>query len=98
MLSFASTGSVQGDQFNYFRRSALLSQNRLYDPSIALRSDPDIYDKVLRDPVIAHAIRFRKFLVAGSNWSIEPASEDEDDKKLGAIVEKLIRKAAGFST
>ena len=54
---------------------ALFSRDWVYDPSYALAQDAEIYTKVLRDPVAAHAIRFRKHLVAGVEWHLEPASD-----------------------
>lgn len=66
------------------------------DPSYALASDLEVYSKVLRDPVAAHAIRYRKHLVAGSEWTVQPASESPSDQLAAKIVEDMLHALRGF--
>lgn len=67
------------------------------DPSFALKSDATIYEKVLRDPVTAHAIRFRKHLVAGAEVRVEGASDRPEDQAAAAVVEELLGNVMGFT-
>lgn len=70
---------------------------RVYDPDYALLNEPDIFEIVLRDPVIAHAVNLRLHGVAARRWRVLPASEREDDKKLAAIVEEGMGHIDGFT-
>lgn len=70
---------------------------RVYDPDYALLNEPDIFEIVLRDPVIAHAINLRLHGVAARRWRVLPASDREDDKKLAAIVEEGLGYIDGFT-
>lgn len=54
---------------------ALRRAGYLQDPDYSLSQDPDAIDKMMRDPVINFAVNFRKRLVAGRDWSLEPVSE-----------------------
>lgn len=71
--------------------SATLWHDWVYDPDFALAQDPDIYAKIIRDPVAAHAMRYRKALAAGLEWTIVPGGEQEEDKALAGIVEELMQ-------
>ena len=77
--------------------NALTARDWVYDPSFALSSDAEIYSKVMRDPVAAHAIRFRKHLVAGVDWRIEPASEEPNDIAAARILEDILERMSGFT-
>jgi len=76
----------------------LSTKHWIHDPSYALGQDPDVYSKVVRDPVVAHALRFRKHLAAGREWRVEPATEESDaDAKAAEIVYDLLSKIHGFT-
>lgn len=77
--------------------NALTGTHWIHDPSYALGQDPDVYEKVTRDPVVAHAIRFRKHLAAGRDWRIEPASDEPQDVRAAEIVRALVLKVQGFT-
>ncbi len=64
----------------------------VYDPSIALLNDPDIYRKMREDPIIAQAIDYRTRAVAQKEWQLAPASEDPRDVYLAAFLEWVARK------
>jgi len=75
----------QGSQSAYTRyvnalSDAIKNRDWVYDPSFALQSDRQIYEKILRDPVAAHAIRFRKHLVAAAEVRVVSASERPEDE------------------
>lgn len=42
------------------------------DPSVWLARDPEVEEKMLRDADIAHAVGFRRHLIAGQRWSLQP--------------------------
>ena len=77
--------------------NAIRHRDWIYDPDYALSSDSSVYEKIMRDPVTAHAIRFRKHMVAGAEWRIEPASDEEADKRAAEIVEEAIKKIGNFT-
>ena len=76
---------------------AITARDWISDPSFALTSDSAIYDKILRDPVAAHAIRFRRHLVAGAEVRVSPASDRPEDHAAAAIVESLVEQIHGFT-
>jgi len=92
----------QGSQSAYTRyvnalSDAIKNRDWVYDPSFALQSDRQIYEKILRDPVAAHAIRFRKHLVAAAEVRVVSASERPEDEAAAKICEDLLRKISGFT-
>ncbi len=76
---------------------AIKNRDWVYDPSFALHSDQSIYEKVLRDPVTAHAILFRKHLIAGATVRVVPASERLADEAAAGIVEDILKQVSGFT-
>ena len=48
---------------------------QIYDPSLWLLRDPDAEEKMLRDADIAHAVGFRRHLIAGRQWKLTPRNE-----------------------
>lgn len=89
-------GSLNSDLYPWALLSAY-QQQRLYDPSFALRQDADFYDKLRRDPRIAHALYYRKLLAAGKTWHLEPASNDPRDVQKASLVEALLKNMQGFA-
>jgi len=77
--------------------AALKFRDHVYDPSHALASDADVYRKVMRAPIAAHAIRFRRHLAAGHRAVVEPATDSDDDKAAAEIVEELLGDLLGFT-
>jgi hypothetical protein len=69
---------------------------RLYETSFALGQDAAFDEALRRDPVALQAINDRLASVAGKAWTIQPASDDEDDKDLAAIVESALRRLRDF--
>lgn len=76
---------------------AINNRDWVYDPSYALQTDADIYAKILRDPIAAHAIRFRKHMVAGSKVRVVPASERPTDEAAAKVCEELLAQISGFT-
>jgi hypothetical protein len=48
---------------------------QLHDPSLWLLRDPEAEEKMLRDADIAHAVGFRRHLIAGRQWTVVPKNE-----------------------
>ncbi len=88
--------SAHQDQYVSDLRAAYLGL-RLYDPDDAFAQDPLVWDKMLRDPVIRHAVQDRCYKVAGRKWQMRPASDDEADKAVAGIVEELLGTIRGFT-
>lgn len=90
--------SVANSDFYARALGHVLRAQRLYDPSYALTRDPDVYDRMRRDAVIAFALRYRKLLAAGRDWYLEPASADPKDRLLLKILEDLLKELEHFDT
>jgi hypothetical protein len=75
----------------------MVSRDWIYDPSFALNSDHAIYQKILRDPVAAHAMRYRRHLAAGTEWTLTAHSSSEEDERAAAVVEALLKNLQGFT-
>lgn len=56
--------------------SAWRSGVQLYDPSVWLARDPEAEEKMLRDADIAHAVAFRRHLIAGRQWTLQPLEKE----------------------
>jgi len=66
------------------------------DPDYALEQDPEIYDKMRRDPVIATALDWRVKSVVGSTWHLDPASDSPTDKDAATIFEEILKGLRNF--
>ena len=52
--------------------SAYRSGVQIYDPSVWQVRDPEVEEKMLRDADIAHAVGYRRHLIAGRAWALTP--------------------------
>jgi len=77
--------------------NAMIHGWRIYDPSYSLNRDYEVYEKLRRDTNIQHATTYRKHLVAGREWNVEPADDQDINKRAAAIIEDLIRRIPGFA-
>lgn len=93
---FSSESISAYQQYVQRLTDALKRRDWVADPDFALATDRQIYRKVMRDPVSAHAIYMRRHLVAGPDWKIEPASETDDDERAAGIVDDLLKNLRGF--
>ena len=48
---------------------------QLHDPSLWQFRDPEVEEKMMRDADVAHAIGFRRHLIAGKEWQVMPKDE-----------------------
>lgn len=82
--------------YTYALSSAYRAGYRVYDPDYALSREPDIWEKVRRDPIIAHALEIRFHQIAGREWTCEPASDRKEDKRAAGIMEELLKNVDNF--
>ncbi len=94
---FPQRSQTAYDLYNQELSDSIRGTFRILDPSYALGQDTAVYLKLMRDPVVAHALRFRKHLVAGPEWRIEPASDSEVDEAAAGTVEELVGNIRGFT-
>ena len=47
----------------------------LHDPSLWLLREPELEEKMLRDADIAHAVQYRRHMIAGQRWAVLPRIE-----------------------
>lgn len=55
--------------------SAWRNGMQLHDPSLWLLREPELEEKMLRDADIAHAVGYRRHLIAGRQWTVTPRSD-----------------------
>jgi hypothetical protein len=96
IISTAYTGEAY-QRYVWDLTNAIAWRDWIYDPSYALSQDSDIYSKIIRDPIAAHAMRYRKSLVAGVEYTVAAGGDLPEDKALAAIVEELIDGISGFT-
>lgn len=84
--------SYNQDFFNWSLSSAYRSGFRLWNPSFALAQDPEIIEKIQRDPKIQQGLRIRYTSVVGDEWAVTPFSDREDDVAAAAIVDELLNE------
>lgn len=79
--------------------SAAYRNQWLYDPDFALAKEPDIWEIVRRDAVIASAIE-RRFRAVVRPWRVEPpeGSKEKEDKQAAAIVSDALKCIDGFNS
>jgi len=82
----------------YSNALASLWQNAyiLYDQSYPDSKDIAWWEKIQRDPVCAQAIDMRRTAVSGTEWSLEPTTDDEIDADAASILEQVLAAMPGF--
>jgi hypothetical protein len=84
--------SPAADFYTRLLTSLYHNQYRLYDPDYGLIRDPDLYEKLFRDPDISGALYKRFHDVAGRNWHVEPYSDSENDKNVAQVATDGMRQ------
>lgn len=95
---FAQRSSAS--QVSYTRGLSAVWRNQvqLYDPSVWLAREPEIEEKMLRDPDIAHAVAFRKEMIAGRQWTVIPKSKQSPRAPIAvAIYTDLLGRIKNFT-
>lgn len=83
------------DRYTQRLRQALYSVGYLRDPDFSLSQDPDAIEKLMRDPVVNFAVNFRKRLVAGREWFLEPI--EEEYKRYVPVFQDLLSRTQRFA-
>lgn len=65
---------------------------QLHDPSLWLFRDPEVEEKMLRDVDIAHAVGYRRHLIAGKDWTVIPREESSPRAALSVHVGNTLLK------
>ena len=68
----------------------------LNDPDYAIQNESDAWNKIRRDPDIAHAIQKRRNSVAGLRWKYSPPSDEQQDKMAAEIMTELTDETKRF--
>lgn len=72
---------------------------QLHDPSLWLLRDAEAEEKMLRDADIAHAVGFRRHLIAGRDWNLTPRNESSPVADLAVgVATQLLRGIKHFTT
>ena len=85
-----------GDLYANALASAYLQDWRILDPDLSQQREPEIWEKIQRDGKISQAIHQRCSGVAGADWSVQPASDDQVDKQLAEIVREALGEIVHF--
>ena len=66
--------------------SAWRNNVQIYDPSVWLTRDPEVEEKMLRDADIAHAVGYRRHLIAGRSWNLTPKNDASPRRDMAVSV------------
>lgn len=78
--------------------SAYRNGVQLHDPSLWLLREPELEEKMLRDADIAHAVGYRRHLIAGRGWTVNPATESSPGAPMAvAVATELLKKIKRFT-
>jgi len=70
----------------------------LHDPSLWLLREPELEEKMLRDADIAHAVQYRRHMIAGQRWSCVPRVEGSARAPMAvAIATELVDGIKNFT-
>lgn len=104
----AGRGSIQQPLIPYrnyisdlyvYALSSTFNSHRIWDPSYADSRDPDLWEKVRRDPVVASACEIRMHSVAARFWRIVPGGQNptKADEDAAAVVEEMLSNVERFA-
>ena len=70
----------------------------LHDPSVWLLREPEIEEKMLRDADIAHAVQYRRHMIAGQRWTCVPRVEGSPRAPVAtAVATELLEGIKNFT-
>lgn len=97
MIQTINVANINTDRYIWQLRGAY-SGMRLHDPDFALARDPEVYEKMLRDPTIRQCLGDRLRSVAGGKWRIDPIrNPTEPDEAAADLVDKLLSEIVNFT-
>ena len=70
---------------------------QVYEPSVWLQRDPEAEEKMLRDPDIAHAVGYRRHLIAGRQWQIQPRRQSPRAPVAVMVATELLESIKRFT-
>lgn len=70
-----------------------LRREIVYDTDYGLAEDETFYEKIEKDDHVAFLLRYRKQLVAGSSWHLEPGGDMPEDRILAQVMTTIIKRA-----
>jgi len=76
-----------------------LVKNVVEDPDFALKKDPKVYERMLRDPQIYYCLGVRKSAVSSLEWHIAPPEgmeQDEMARRIANECNKRLKRAPRF--
>lgn len=70
---------------------------QVYDPSTWLGREPELEEKMLRDADIAHAVGYRRHLIAGRGWKLTPRVETDRAEIAVSVGTALVKGIRHFT-
>jgi len=86
-----------GDLYNRALSAIYKYHIRVIDPDYALQNEPEVWEKMWRDPKIAQAMRQRLHAVGGGPWVIEGRGKQEEDAAAAELCEVAMKKIRRFN-
>src|SRR3990172_967262 len=86
LLKFNLTGKST-DQYVNALRDAYSAFGEIFNPSVALDKEPDLWNKIRADAVFQVAINQELHSIARPDWRIRPATQSEVDRMAAAVVQ-----------
>lgn len=95
-MAIMRTTNVNVDRYIHELRGAY-SGLRLHDPDYALRRDPNVYEKMERDPTIRQCLGDRLRAIAGGGWSVQPVRDPtEVEEEITGVIEACMAEIRQF--
>jgi len=94
-----SSGNYAHRLYTQQLRSAYATGRAIYDPDYATLSDPEIWDRVRRDPVVVAAMELRLSQISGDEWRVmprKPKKAGDEEKRLASVVEEGLSSLEDF--
>jgi len=72
--------------FNRSLTTAWRNKTQLFEPSVWQQRNPHVEEDMLRDADIAHAVQYRRHLIAGRDWNLTPRVESSPRGDLAVAI------------
>ena len=85
-----SVRSIQTDLYDFALAADYgYDGQRIYNPSLAWSRDPDVVERMLRDPSISADMGQYQAQVSGTRWTLQAQGKDKYSKKLAEVLEVM---------
>lgn len=91
-----SRGSIISDLYGFAQVSAW-NNYRLFSPSYPETNEPDIWEVMLRDPVIMAGRNQRNSSIVSGEWTCQPGGDDPKDKIVAGVMRSLLSRIDNFT-